>query len=105
MSTEQVKKAYQNHDTVAKYDAIRFKGFIKSIKNKNDWRALRRALKIVPRGATLLNIPCGTGRFFPELMALGYNMTATDVSPEMIDYAEKHYGHYNHRIKYHSADI
>lgn len=39
---------------------------------------------VVPAGASLLELGCGTGRITRQLVRLGYRVTAVDESPEML---------------------
>jgi SAM-dependent methyltransferase len=50
-------------------------------------RALERALGVIPRGASVLDLPCGTGRLTGILLDRGYRVTGADSSPNMVDRA------------------
>lgn len=43
----------------------------------------------LPAGATLLDLPCGTGRLLPFLTGLGYRVTEADSSPHMVELARR----------------
>jgi SAM-dependent methyltransferase len=43
----------------------------------------------VPRGARVVDVPCGSGRHSLALAALGYRVTGYDISQEAIDHARR----------------
>ena len=43
------------------------------------------ALATVPSGARVLDLPCGTGRLLPLLLARGYRYVGADSSPHMVE--------------------
>jgi SAM-dependent methyltransferase len=49
-------------------------------------RFLEKALALEP-GASILDVPCGSGRHAIYLSKKGYRVTGVDISPESIDYA------------------
>lgn len=55
--------------------------------HRREARCISRALRGVPRGAAVLDLPCGTGRMLPLLVGLGYRVTAADSSPHMVSRA------------------
>jgi ubiquinone/menaquinone biosynthesis C-methylase UbiE len=50
-------------------------------------RALLRGLAHLPRGSSVLDVPCGTGQFCWDLARAGYSVTAMDASSAMLDVA------------------
>lgn len=52
-------------------------------------RCILSALTGVPRGANVLDLPCGTGFLAPLLVERGYRVTCADSSPHMIERAER----------------
>jgi SAM-dependent methyltransferase len=44
--------------------------------------------RVVPAGATILELGCGVGRITRQLLRLGYRVTAVDESPEMLAHVE-----------------
>jgi SAM-dependent methyltransferase len=105
MDNFRTKIEYHTRELVERYEGKRFRGVQGSIKNRNDWRAIRRALAVVRPGERLLNIPCGTGRFFPEFKEAGYPMLAADYSPAMLSYAQERYGSCDGTVTYGRFDI
>lgn len=53
----------------------------------------------------IINFGCGTGRHDLELVKLGYDCTGIDMSPQMIEMAEKYGRDMNTDIKFSVADI
>jgi SAM-dependent methyltransferase len=43
-------------------------------------------------GRRLLDVGCGTGKSFAPLLGRGYEVTACDISPEMVDLARRKFG-------------
>jgi SAM-dependent methyltransferase len=41
---------------------------------------------------TVLDLPCGAGRLVPDLVGMGYKVTAGDVAPPMVDEARRFLG-------------
>ena len=57
-----------------------------------DWRekrAIARAMGYVPKGAHVLDLPCGTGRLTRLLLQAGFKVTCADLSKEMLELATK----------------
>lgn len=49
---------------------------------------MRRLLGAVPRGALVVDAPCGIGPHIPGLQALGARVLALDLSPHMLAHAQ-----------------
>jgi len=54
-------------------------------------RLVERALEGVPRGETIVDVPCGAGRMTVLLAELGFRPEAADVSPAMVDLARQRF--------------
>jgi ubiquinone/menaquinone biosynthesis C-methylase UbiE len=54
--------------------------------DKLQFRAVRRALALaaIPRGAVVLDVGCGTGRWIRRYQALGFQATGLDATPGML---------------------
>ena len=55
--------------------------------HRREIRCIFSALRDLPNGARVLDLPCGTGRLVPELTRRGFMVTAADVSPHMVAHA------------------
>lgn len=53
---------------------------------------VREFLSDLPQGTAILDIPCGTGRFFSFYREKGFNVLAMDISSDMMDKAKKQVG-------------
>jgi ubiquinone/menaquinone biosynthesis C-methylase UbiE len=51
---------------------------------KNEHASVERLLQTIPDFSSVLDIPFGTGRFFPIYEARNFNVTAADISLEMM---------------------
>lgn len=49
---------------------------------------VREFLNDLPKTKSILDIPCGTGRFFPFYAEKGYKVLALDISPAMVAQSE-----------------
>jgi len=58
-------------------------------KHASEMRLIDRAFKFVPRGASVLDAPCGGGRVALHLAQHGYKVSAADLSEAMIAIATK----------------
>jgi SAM-dependent methyltransferase len=54
---------------------------------QQEWVA--RVLRLIPPGATVLDAPCGTGKYFPMLAAAGVRVAGVDQSAGMLAQAQE----------------
>lgn len=52
-------------------------------------RKVGEFLSDLPQGTSILDIPCGTGRFFPFFHEKGFKVLGIDISPDMLIKAKK----------------
>jgi ubiquinone/menaquinone biosynthesis C-methylase UbiE len=105
MADYREKSEYYSDTGVASYDRKRFQSLEGRIKDRNDWRALKRALDRVEDKSLVLDLPSGTGRFFPELAAQGFPMIAADLSPQMLRYSRERYPEASRRFMFGRFDL
>lgn len=80
------REVYKNKEVVEKYDQMRFS----SVKGRvTDWLEKWAVIKAIlwarlKPGATILDIPCGTGRLSCYLAERNYRIIASDISFSMI---------------------
>ena len=65
---------------------------------------LGRFLALLSPGASILELGCGAGGDTAEMLARGFDVRATDGSPEMADVASKHLGRTVETLLFHDLD-
>ncbi len=84
---------YQDPEVVASYDALRFSGRHQRRSTQRKWNAIRRTLGAeLDRAHSVLDSPCGTGRFTPFLLAAGKRVVDADLSAPMLAAARERGG-------------
>jgi SAM-dependent methyltransferase len=79
-SAEEVMRQYSTEQKAKEY-ALSFVG---TARHRREKECIVKALATVPRGAHVLDLPCGCGRHLPLLKKLGYRITAADSSVYML---------------------
>ncbi|MBI3802808.1 MAG: methyltransferase domain-containing protein [Nitrospirae bacterium] len=83
------KKRYQNTAVAGRYDRDRYQSIWGQLKNKQTHATLAKALASLPPQSTVVDIPCGTGRFGAFLSDLGHRWIGSDISAEMMSFSQK----------------
>lgn len=78
------KKRYQNVAYADHYDGARYQTLWAQLKNKQTHQTLMKALAFIEPGSTIIDLPCGTGRFGSFLSGLGFRWIGSDISAEMM---------------------
>jgi SAM-dependent methyltransferase len=78
------KQFYQSDEVAADYDQHRFTTPRRQRRNRREWEAVRRALGRAEGVHTVLDMPCGTGRFTGHLAREGHGVVAADISVPMM---------------------
>jgi ubiquinone/menaquinone biosynthesis C-methylase UbiE len=79
------KRDFYRSDQVADdYDFHRFSTPERQKRNARKWAAIRRALAQTSGVRTILDLPCGTGRFTGALAREGFGVIGSDISFEML---------------------
>jgi SAM-dependent methyltransferase len=60
-------------------------------RHQREQRTIRKALEYIPRGASVLDLPCGTGRATRLLLERGLRVTGADASPPMVRAARENF--------------
>jgi SAM-dependent methyltransferase len=63
-------------------------------RDRREKACILECLQAIPRGAHVLDLPCGTGRMTRLLVELGYRVTGADVSQAMLSRAAENYARY-----------
>jgi len=85
-SAEACVDRFDSPEAAAKYA----RSLVGSRTHQREVRCIRRGLADVPRGSTVLDLPCGAGRLLPTLVDLGFRVTEADSSPHMLERARDH---------------
>ena len=79
------KRDFYRSDQVAEdYDFHRFSTPERQKRNARKWAAIRKALSRTTGVRTILDLPCGTGRFTGALAREGFEIVGSDISLEML---------------------
>jgi SAM-dependent methyltransferase len=78
---------YRSAQVAEDYDFHRFSTPERQKRNTRKWAAIRRALAGTTGVRTILDLPCGTGRFTGALAREGYEIVGSDISLEMLQKA------------------
>ncbi|HET9864392.1 MAG TPA: methyltransferase domain-containing protein [Steroidobacteraceae bacterium] len=81
------KQFYQSSEVAADYDEHRFRTPRRMRRNLRKWNAIRQALALTEGVRTVIDLPCGTGRFTGHLARAGYEVVGSDISSEMMQQA------------------
>ncbi len=83
------KRFYRNAEVAEHYDAERFRGPFRQLRNRRKWAAVQRALAAAQGPLDrLLDLPCGTGRFTAPLAGRS-SVVGADISLEMMRVARR----------------
>jgi len=83
------KQFYQSSDVAADYDEHRFRTPKRMRRNVRKWNAIQKALALATGVKTIVDLPCGTGRFSGHLARAGFEVVGSDISLEMMQQASK----------------
>jgi len=83
------KQFYQSAEVAADYDEHRFRTPKRIRRNVRKWNAIQKALALTNGVKTVVDLPCGTGRFTGNLARAGYEVVGSDISVEMMQQAAK----------------
>jgi SAM-dependent methyltransferase len=81
------KQFYQSSEVAADYDEHRFRTPKRQRRNARKWNAIRKALDESTGVKSIVDLPCGTGRFTGHLARAGYEVVGSDISLEMMHQA------------------
>ncbi len=84
MSGVSWKNAWREAGVAAEYEARRFRTPLQRLKHRRDEALLLELLRSTAGVRRVLDLPCGTGRFFPALQAHGYRVAGADIALEMM---------------------
>lgn len=80
---------YQSRRVASEYDRKRFASVPGRVFNHLEKRTIVKCFARVPKGLTIADAPCGTGRLAEPLLAAGYRVHGLDISDEMLEVARQ----------------
>jgi len=80
---------YKSRTVAADYDASRFSSIPGRVFNFLEKRTVARCFSRLPKGSTIADAPCGTGRLAGALLEAGYRVHGFDISEAMLDVARQ----------------
>ena len=89
---------YLAPDVAASYDSERFNSVAGRVFQWLERRAVLAAFRAIPTTATVLDLPCGTGRLAEHLLGAGYRVVGADISPAMLDQAQRRLNRFHDRF-------
>ena len=84
------KSHYQSEDVVDKYDDRRFKGGLAGPKSERKWQMILKAVEGLDGIETVMDLPCGTGRFTSRILEHGWKLINADISQPMLAKAREY---------------
>jgi len=83
------KTSYQGKSVPVEYEAERFSGLLGKYRYRREQNAVKALVDVLPDNSIILDCPCGNGRWWPVLARRAKKIIATDISEDMLEYAEQ----------------
>lgn len=96
---------YDETAVAERYDRERFSSLAGRAFNALEKHHIRKAFKQVSRAATIVDLPCGTGRFAEVLLDEGFRVVGIDISPPMLEVARRKLQRFGARFEARVADV
>lgn len=96
---------YKDVAVAERYDRERFSSIAGRVFNALEKHCVRKAFADLPNSATLLDVPCGTGRLAEALLEEGFSVTGADISPAMLEVARRKLERFGARFQHRAADV
>jgi ubiquinone/menaquinone biosynthesis C-methylase UbiE len=96
---------YKEIEVAESYDQERFNSISGKAFDHFEKQSISRAFSGLPRNATILDAPCGTGRLAERLLEDGYRVLGMDISPAMLDVASRKLQRFGDRFQTRVADV
>lgn len=78
------REFYRDEQVAAAYDQRRWSSPSRQRRNRRKWEVIQKALALTDGVRTILDTPCGTGRYTGHLVREGYEVFGSDISLEMM---------------------
>lgn len=96
---------YQEVAVAERYDRERFSRVTGKIFNALEKHYIAQAVRHIPAGATVLDLPCGTGRLAEVLLQSGRRVVGVDISPAMLEVARRKLTRFGDRFATQVLDV
>lgn len=96
---------YKEIAVAERYDRERFSRPTGRVFNALEKYHMRRAFKGISRDATIMDLPCGTGRFAEVLLEEGFKVVGIDISNAMLEVARRKLQRFGVRFETRVADV
>ena len=96
---------YKSRKVADEYDRRRFSSPAGKVFNYLEKRTITKCFASLPKGSTIADAPCGTGRLAEPLLAVGYRVHGLDISDEMLDVARRRLRGFTDRFTCEVADV
>jgi len=99
------KAHYQQSQVADQYDSERFSSWHGKLAHKMEHLALKYAIDhFFPKGGTLLDVPCGTGRLLELYRGGTFRVFSADISEEMLSIARRRFAG-DPTFSFHQCDV
>jgi len=98
------KKFYRSADVAQDYDFHRFGSEQRKKRDVRKWNTILAAIALTDGCESILDVPCGTGRFTGHLARRGHRVVGSDISIEMMGVARDKLGEIEGMHGYTQAD-
>lgn len=95
---------YKNQNVALEYDRVRFSSLAGRVFNSLEKRTIVKCFATLPKGKTIVDMPCGTGRLADALLEHGYRVHGMDISREMLSVAQTRLKQYGDHFTMEMAD-
>lgn len=96
---------YKSQEVASEYDKSRFSSIPGRLFNYLEKRIIMKCFSGLPKGRTIADAPCGTGRLAEVLLASGYRVHGIDISEAMLRVAEHRLRHYRTNFTHEVLDV
>ena len=96
---------YQDIKVAEDYDRVRFDSVAGRVFERLERNNIRKAFRPIPKGGTILDLPCGTGRLAEALLDDGFTIVGADISPAMLEVAKRRLARFGDRFSTLVSDV
>ena len=83
------RDSYQAYSVAEEYEQVRFSGLLGRYRRARELNAISYLVSLLPDGITVVDCPCGTGRWWPVLARRARHIVALDISEGMLRFARE----------------